>query len=363
MRSHPRLLLAASALALTALVPIRLLAASAATAPNQRGGESTCIAEANQIGYPNVLLLGETTGLTLTVRALCAAPASLLHVVLVLDGSPGVTDAARRYEQETALEVVEALDLVNNPNHLVGTVVFGGPDTLSCALTSDRGRAERCVDEVLDTPTEMGDVADLGLGEAMAALAAGRRPWVGKAAEIREAIVLVTDARCVASCATADRAARSAHNQGALTITACASRQCKRACVRSLASSSRYFFDWPITRGQIGYVFIRIRGEVVEYRVVPKRVTLVGTLADGTRYVPDSAAPPPDTVSADGRTFTWVTNYLSRDGVTVTLRVQPEIPGNHPSGLAATGQLLDYWNLTKDFAFPQPWAVALGQQR
>jgi hypothetical protein len=131
--------------------------------------------------------------------------------------------------------------------------------------------------------------------------------------------------------------------------------------VRSLASSPRYFFDWPTARGRISAVFAKINDEVVNINI--KRMTIFGTLADGTRYVPDSAAPTPDTVSPDGRTFTWVTNYVPRDGITVTLRVQLEAPGDHPVGLVATGQLLDNQNRTKDFAFPQPWAVALGQQR
>jgi hypothetical protein len=356
MTAHRKLPFFVLVLALAALAPAHLLAAPTPTSA-ARDEESTCVPEQNQVAYPNVVLLGETTTTTLTVKALCAAEAWPLHIVLVLDGSPATTTAARRYEYETALGLVEDLRLPDYPQIGVGIVVFGGPDVLSCDLTSEVGRLKRCIDQVLDAPTETGDVDDLGLDEAMAVLVAGRGQWLGN---IREVVVLLTDAQCVASCRMALRAAGKVQRQGALVVTACASRQCARSCVRSLASSPRYFFDWPTARNRISAVFAKINDEVININI--KRLTLTGTLADGTRYVPDSAAPAPDTVSADGRTFTWVTNYVPRDGVTVTLRIAPEVPGNHPSGLAATGQLLDNWNRTKEFAFPQPWTLVLGSR-
>ena len=352
--TRPRRPLAALCLCLAATA----LALALPTRPTraQRGEESTCVPEQNQLAYPRVLLRGETVGLTLTAKALCAAEAYPLHIVLVLDGSPGTTDAARRYDHETAVGLVDDLRLPENPLIRVGVVVFGGPDILSCAVTNDRDRVQRCFDQVLDVPSETGDVDDLGLDEAMAVLVAGRRLWLGKPSYIREVVVLFSDARCVANCRDPQRAATRVKRQGALTITACASRQCERTCMRGLASSHRYFYDYPMGR-QIGTVFAKILGEVVNINV--KRLTLTGTLADGARYVPDSAAPPPDTISPDGRMFTWVANYVPRDGITVTLRVQPEAPGDHPVGLAATGLLLDNQNRTKDFAFPQPWGLAL----
>ena len=360
----------ASALTLTALASAQTLASPAPAVvlaqprPTQAPPheESTCVPEANQLGYPQVLLHGETTNITLTARALCPAEAYPLHFALVLDGSPGTTDRARRYERDVALGVIDALRLPDFPQISVGAVVFGGPDTISCALTNDGSRLRRCVDQVLDVPTETGDVDDLGLDEARAVLAAGRRPWIDPSwRNTRDVILLLTDARCVGNCRDPRHAARKVRSEGVLVIAACASGQCDRACMRSLASSQRHFFEWPTTPEQILWGYYRFRDEVININV--KRLTLTGTLADGTRYVPDSAEPPPDTVSPDGRTFTWVADYVPRDGITVTLRVQPEAPGDHPVGLAATGLLLDSQNRTKDFAFPQPWAVALGPQR
>jgi hypothetical protein len=353
--------LVALALGLFVIAPIAVLAQPRPTqAPPH--DESTCVPEANQIGYPKVVLVGETTDITLAARALCPSVPFPLHIVLVLDGSPATSGRTRRYERDLALGVIDALRLPDFPQISVGAVVFGGPDTISCGLTNDGSRLRRCIDQVLDAPAETGDVDDLGLDEAMAVLVAGRRPWIDPSSRnTRDVILLLTDARCVANCRDPRHTARKVRSEGVLVLAACVSGQCDRACVRSLASSQRYFFDWPTTPERILWGYFRLRDEVININI--KRLTLTGTLADGTRYVPESAVPPPDTVSLDGRTFTWVTNYVPRDGITVTLRVQLEAPGDHPVGLAATGLLLDNQNRTKDFTFPQPWAVALGQKR
>ncbi len=86
---------------------------------------------------------------------------------------------------------------------------------------------------------------------------------------------------------------------------------------------------------------------------------MTGELPATTGYVPDSAEPAPTTVSPDGRTMTWVFNYVPRDGVTVTLQVIPRAPGHRPAGLAASGELVDNQNLRRALTFEDPWVLTL----
>ncbi len=96
-------------LALAPLLPAD--AAPQAAVPQQRGEESTCVPESNKVAYPNVLLLGEETNITLTVRALCAPEAFPLHIVLVLDASGSMAGQKNAELKAAVKQMVRQLDL------------------------------------------------------------------------------------------------------------------------------------------------------------------------------------------------------------------------------------------------------------
>jgi hypothetical protein len=305
---------------------------------------------------PMVLLLGETVTETLTAQAVCAAEAFPTHIVVVLDGSTAQSAAVRHDELDLAVRVVIDLRLEEMPMVSVGGVVFGGVEPVSCRLTNDAARVRRCLRRVLDEPSPDADVDDLGLDAAMEVLRDGRER-MSSPDSYREIIVLVTDARCLSDCRTAERARHSAASRGILMIGACASGQCDRTCVRRLAASQRYFVNWPSPPGAIYRLIEPIFAAVLKINI--KRITIVGDLPPGAQIVPGSADPPPEMVSADGRTLTWVFPYVPQDGATVTLRLRPLGPGYGPLGLAARAELLDNQNRLKEVVFGEPIPAAV----
>jgi hypothetical protein len=91
-------------------------------------------------------------------------------------------------------------------------------------------------------------------------------------------------------------------------------------------------------------------------------MTIDGTLPLDTTYVDGSAVPPPTDRSPDGRRLRWQFDFAPADGVTVTLRLRPDRSGQQPSGLIATGELLDSVGLTRKWTFPSPPIVVLGSR-
>jgi hypothetical protein len=304
-----------------------------------------------------VALQGEAVTETLAVRARCTPGGVYHHIVFVLDGSVAQSTSVRRWTHQTVAEVVDGLKLEESPVIRVGVVIFGNRPAVSCNVTNDAQRVMRCADEVLEEPDNPGDAEDLGLRETLQVLRRARRLVTGPNDEAREIIVLISDARSVDTCRNAQREARSARSDGMLLLSVCSSRDCDRTCMRSLATSPRYFFEWPVRPGDIVSLFLM--GGGVRYIAI-KRLTVTGALPATTEYVPDSADPSPTAVSPDGRTITWAFNYVPKGGVTVTLRLIPGEPGHRPAGLAASGELLDNQNLRRDIAFDSPWVLTLG---
>ncbi len=70
--------------------------ASPAQAGLQQGTlKSSCVAIQKKTADPQMVLLGETVDVTLTVTALCAGESFPLHIVLVLDSSGSARDRPR----------------------------------------------------------------------------------------------------------------------------------------------------------------------------------------------------------------------------------------------------------------------------
>ncbi len=89
-----------------------------------------------------------------------------------------------------------------------------------------------------------------------------------------------------------------------------------------------------------------------------KRMTVTDVLPPNMQVVADSIDPAPDKGDAASG-FTWVTNYVPQDGITITFRVRPLDTGYHPTNVEAVGQLVDNQNRTKDFDFPLPFVTVL----
>ena len=132
---------------LAALRPVEASPASRAVA---QGGQnnSTCVGDGQKIAFPRVLLLGETTNITLTIKAVCAGQQLPLHIVLVLDASGSMSGDPNRQMKDAAKKLIDRLDLKNNPGTQVGVVQFNGGAQALCQLTNIASQAKSCVGRV-----------------------------------------------------------------------------------------------------------------------------------------------------------------------------------------------------------------------
>ncbi len=127
--------------------------------------------ESNKVAYPNVLLLGEETNITLTVRALCAPEAFPLHIVLVLDASGSMAGQKNQELKAAVKQMVRELDLDERPLIQMGIVQFNSTAKALCQLTNDAGRLSSCANKV---GANGGTAIDLGIREGLKVLTRGR---------------------------------------------------------------------------------------------------------------------------------------------------------------------------------------------
>jgi hypothetical protein len=333
-----------------------LLAAPAA-ASDWPKGPSTCVPEPNQLLHPDVVLLGETIRQTITLKVRCAGyPTPPLHIALVLDNSAAVTDRNRAMTREVATAVVRGLNLEHRPLIRLGVVFLGESGRRTCALTNDTDVLIPCIEQGMRWEAEE-PAGDLGFRGALIMLDRGQHYYEGPHSWIGEIIVLITDGTCVPSCDDARRAARLAKDSGILIMAECVSHDCDQSCLSGLASSGRHFFPFATWIG----ITERLRWSDPEpIYVVPRSLTITGTLPATTLWVPDLTDPSPDGISADGRTLSWRVNYVPHDGITITVGLRPGRLGHHAAGLATTGHLVDSFRFPVDFAFPEPPVLVLG---
>jgi Mg-chelatase subunit ChlD len=332
-------------LALTPLLAVH------ASVPQQRGEESTCIPEQNKVAYPNVLLLGEETTVTLTVKAICAAEAFPLHIVLVLDSSGSMAGEKNAQLKKAVKTMIKGLDLPGHPQIEMGIVKFASVANTLCQLTNDGGRLGSCANKV---DANGGTAIDAGIKEGLKVLTRGR-PRGADDGAIREVMVVLSDGGNNAGCGPVLQAAGQAKGQKVLLMTVCVGSDCDAACMRQAASSPRYFFQVD-DAGAIVQAFQKIVEEVLKINL--KRLTITDLVPANMQYIDGSADPEPgkgDAVSG----LVWIQNYVPKDGFTITYRLRPLETGYHPTNVSALGELLDSQSRSKDFEFPVPYVTIL----
>ena len=103
----------AAVLSLIALFSAMLVSSPAQTASAAPAAqrESACEANPGKEAYPNVLLLGETTTITLTFNAVCAGETNPLHMVFVLDESGSMQGDPINQLQQAVKTIIRGMDL------------------------------------------------------------------------------------------------------------------------------------------------------------------------------------------------------------------------------------------------------------
>ncbi len=305
---------------------------------------SPCLPDLQNPVNPRAFLLGATTVVTFRVRFGCPAESMPLHIVLVLDASGSMAGEPSREMQGAARELIDRLNLRDNPATMVGVVEFESTARTLCQLTNQASQAKGCVNRV---GTSGGTCIDCGIREGLKVLVSGRR-LVSAGATRSQVMVVLSDGRDDEGCTPVLAAARQAKSQGVLVATVCLGDACDDVCLRSAASASRYFHK---TRdaSNLEKIFDEIRKDVT--RTSLKQLSFTNTLPPTMHLERGSADPGPDAGSGPD-TLTWTFDFLQTDGMTVSFTLRPDAVGHLPTSLAASGEFRDARDRPGRFTFP-----------
>lgn len=312
-----------------------------------------CRVESDRAAAPARLTLSDTVAVTLTLRG-CLPPVVPLHVVLVLDLDRG--DEAYGDVRGAVFDLYDEIGLGTRPHVRVGVVTFDPRVKVVAPLAISAARARSALARV--ERAGPGALAD-GIDRARDLLVRGRSLAPADAAAIRE-VILVVAPGCGDDPVAAGRvvaAAGQAKSQGMLLIAAASIDDGRAlACLRSAASSPRYFYE----RRDLKRVVMLFRS-LVNARgsagpvVAGAGVVIAETLGEAFVLVGGSDRPPAAGVSADGRGLTWrLPNTLTwpSAAVTVTYRARPLAAGRWPLSVAAGAAFTDGAGARGFVAFP-----------
>jgi len=310
---------------------------------------SNCQADGSKVAWPGILLLGETTTVTLTLRGVCAYEWPPVHLVLLMDGSASMRGNPNRLMKDAAIKLIDRLFLDLPPLVRVGVVTFSATAETLCDLTDDVERVKGCVARV----DAIGESAiDTGIGEGLKVLDRGR-DGVGDAPA--EFLIVFSDSANNRRCPEAVAAAKQAEARGVGLLAVCPSAKCDTGCMKQI---------WPDLAGigNVDYPFSMIQWDVGCSRFIVVKIDhaiITDTLPANMAYVAGSAVPP-STVGADSRTLVWRAASLTVDGITITYKVRPLQVGYRATSESTVAALWD--NRGSDpitTTFPVPWITAL----
>lgn len=118
--------------------------------------------------------------------------------------------------------------------------------------------------------------------------------------------------------------AGQAKGQGVLVATVCLGPDCEEQCMRSAATSFRYYYKTQ-RAALLDEVFERIRRDLPTPEVAA--LEIVDTLPDNMSYVVDGAVPESEPLDPADNELVWTSDGVPTGGVTITSRVRPLEPG------------------------------------
>ena len=340
---------AATVLASVVAVPGHAAQPLQATAAAER---STCLPEYRMTAWPDVVLLGESVGVTITAKALCGERRIPLHLVLVLDGSGSMAeDGKSQRMKQAARRLVEGLELEAVPGTRVGVVEFNHQAFTRCPLS---GRTTQVLAGISRIGTSGGTRIDAGILEGLKVLSQGRRGLDRE--RLSEVLLVLTDGKNNDGCEPVVRAALQARSQNVLVIAVCVGADCDEPCMRRVASSPRYYFRADNPEALLA-VFQAILQRLAN--IVLKSLEVAVTLGDDMAYLAGSANPPQTQPPQPDTWLLWRETYVPREGLTYAYRVVPRRTGTLPLGLSTTGKLVDSDGLALEWRFDVPWVLVV----
>jgi uncharacterized protein YegL len=295
--------------------------------------QSPCVVDIRQRARPDMLLLGETTSVTITVKPTCAGARPPMHIVLVLDASGSMGGGPTQQMKDAAYRLLDLLDLPNHPDTRVGVVEFNSFARPLCQLTNVEGRVRGCINKV---GAGGGTSIQKGLTEGLKVTRTGRNAFgVGK---IFEMMIVLTDGEDNEGCQPVIKAAKLVKDEEILVASVCLGGGCDRACMRQVASSTSYFYsvDNP---ADLLPAFEGIAASILSHKLF--RMTLVAELPEDMIYLENSSQPPSE-VSADRQRLEWQQSFVPEQELSFSFDVRPQKLGFRR---LTTGVILDFVDL------------------
>ena len=288
--------------------------------------EAACHVETGMGAAPEEVVTGEEVTVRARFSTTCGQLTLPMHLVLVLDVSPGTDfEALRQFASRT----VEMLDPDAFPGTRIGVVTIGYNAAVQCRLTNDVQGLAACIDAV-DRP-DIGPLRlDAGVEAGKGVLVRGREDSAPPEG-VMEVMVVASDGQNSAGCPPFLQAANDAKMRGMLILTYCSAAGCDEQCLRQGASSPRYYFKAGVEGFPLGTVLSGFR-DIMNHNGRGS-ATVTDTLPDGVTMVPGSADAP---ISVQEGRWTWDLDRFPVDGMTLTFRVTIDPPGRIPLSSGAT---------------------------
>jgi len=288
---------------------------------------------------PAPVTVGAAIDLRLTVRGGCGSAASNTprDIVLILDLSGSMIGEKVRILREAALNFVGEVDLTSSR---VGVVSFDDAARLEQGLTGN-ANALRTAIRRLDSDPSGGTAIHEGLREAREHWSSRRRP------EARPVFILMSDGGSNLGLARgeADLAKQSGVEIFTIGI------QASRTVLLTVATDPGHFFEADSARFLFG-IFERIADRVTVATLF-RAITVTDQIPTNMRYVPGSAAPAA-AFDAAANTLVWTLADIPFNGFALRYQLEPQVPGDWPTNIAAWGDYRDGFGATGRVDFPVP---------
>jgi len=374
----PALLLALCAAAFLLALPSATDAVGARLFGADLAQEGACTVQASMSAEAAEVAAGADVGLTMNVDADCPeGNYGPLHIVLLIQASkemandPDAMSNPREEVRKAASDLLDRLDLANNPWIRVGIVEYNDQPNRLCSLTNDREELDDCLSSLRAT----GDTRlDAGIEQAGNVLLRGRGP---AGPSLQEWILIFGDGTNDYDDQRPTRSAvqvAAAPAQGCEPVTeaadelkterpdlilgvVCLAAGCDRTCMRAIANPTQYIFSTDsLDRSLLTLMERNItqmsRGGPIQ------EVVITNTLGSAFTYVADSGNPPPDTVTGD--TLTWRWGNPDQSSFEASLRVAPTTTGEQAACASAVGTETDRAGGVTSFTFDCPTLTVTG---
>ncbi len=281
----------------------------------QGSGESSCadrdsltgtLLSTRSITPTADIMLCETTGVSLTLRASCDAVP--IYVMINIDISGSMIGRPIEDAKNAALAMVDALGMSDSTGTKVGMIVHGDPPRITLRMTENEGRVRGAIN-ALSAGGE--DNLPKSIDDARNELVRESR---GEDPPPVTVMIVLSDGGQTYPPANAIGPARAARAAGIIVVSVCLDNglgDC--GAMRDVASEPRFFFRERDTSG-LRRIFTEIAEEVRDINL--RAVEVEETLPEGINYVPDSAIPAAEFDPAD-RTLKWTSSFVGREGLEV----------------------------------------------